>query len=64
MSPQGPKTDSDEKIENNFNGIVMSVLAVLAVVLVIAIFVIFKHGSSDAPANSQGHPAVSAPASK
>ena len=64
MSPQGPKTETDEKMEHHFNGIVMSVLAVLAVVLLIAIFFFFKRGSSAVPANSQQAPAVTNPSTK
>jgi len=54
MSPQPPKTDTDEKIEGHFNGIVIAVLAIMAVAILIASFFILRKGQKAVPsAHSQ-----------
>lgn len=49
MSPQPPKTEVDEKMENHFNGIVIAVLTIMALAILIAILFFLKRGAKTVP---------------
>lgn len=49
MSPQPPKTEVDEKMENHFNSIVIAVLGIIALAILIAIIFFFKRGAKAVP---------------
>lgn len=61
MSPQAPKTETDEKMEGYFNGIVFAILAIMAVAILIAIFFIFHKGSKTVPSKHSYSAMVAGP---
>lgn len=61
MSP-GPKTEADQKIERNINGIVFTVLAIIAVVLLAAALFFYKGGRKIVPKNRPAPTVQNSPA--
>ena len=59
MNPQPPKTEADQKIENHFNGIVLTILAVIALAVLIAIVFLLERGPKAAPSTHRQRAGVS-----